>query len=95
MTVGELLSRISSRELTEWMAYYSQEPFGEVRGDLQSAIVAAMIANVNRDPKRQRQAFEVEEFMPKFWNEFQHKGADEIYSAFKTWALLHKTKDES
>ena len=39
------LARISSRELSEWMAYYSLEPFGAVRGDLQAAIVASTVAN--------------------------------------------------
>lgn len=34
------------------MAYYSIEPWGPERNDLANAITAAMIANVNRDPRR-------------------------------------------
>jgi len=67
MTVAELLSRISSRELSEWMAYYELEPFGEERADLRAGIIAATIANVNRS-KKQR-AFQPAQFMPKFGGE--------------------------
>jgi hypothetical protein len=48
------------------MAFYRVEPFGERRADLRMAIVAALIANVNRDPKKQREPFTVDDFMPKF-----------------------------
>lgn len=49
MPVGELLERVSSRELTEWQAYEQiAGPLGPARGDVQSAIVAATVANANR-----------------------------------------------
>ena len=51
MTVAELLTRISGRELSEWEAYYSLEPFGQVRGDLQAGIVASTVANLFRTKK--------------------------------------------
>ena len=41
MTVDELLKRISSRELSEWQAYYQIEPFGEERMDLRFALMTA------------------------------------------------------
>jgi len=44
MTVRELLMRIDSRELSEWMAFYSIEPFGELRADMRAAMVAFHIA---------------------------------------------------
>lgn len=66
MTVAELLSRISSRELSEWMVYYELEPFGEERADLRAGIVASTVANVNRDPKKQKKPFAAQDFMPKF-----------------------------
>lgn len=62
----ELLHRISSRELTEWMAYYQLEPWGEERADLRAGIIAATVANAARDPKKRRRPFRPEEFMPKF-----------------------------
>ena len=64
MPVGELLSRCSSQELTEWQAYYNIEPFGEYRADIRSAIIACVLANVNRG--KNTPAFKVDDFMPKF-----------------------------
>ena len=48
MTKTELLARVSSQELTDWMAYYALEPFGQERGDLQAGVVASTVYNVNR-----------------------------------------------
>jgi hypothetical protein len=64
MPVSELLARISSQELTEWMAYYELDPFGSERDDLRSGIVSAVIANVHRDPKKRSKPFEAADFMP-------------------------------
>ena len=47
-----MLARISSRELTEWGVFYGLEPFGEHRADLRAGVVAATVANVNRDKKQ-------------------------------------------
>jgi Protein of unknown function (DUF4035) len=63
MTVAEAQGRISSREFTEWMAYYTLEPFGEARADLRAGEVAATIANVHRDPAKSR-PFTAPDFMP-------------------------------
>ena len=65
-TVGELLGRISSRELTEWMAYFELDPFGQERADLRSAIVASTVANTVRDPKKKQKPWLPRDFMPKF-----------------------------
>jgi len=64
MTVSELLTRISSKELTEWMAFSQVEPFGADAYYLGHAITASTIANVNR--KAKSKAHSVEDFMPKF-----------------------------
>lgn len=66
MTVTQLLAATTSGELTEWMAFYQMEPFGAERGDLQAGIVAATVANVNRDPKKQKKPYSAQDFMPKF-----------------------------
>jgi hypothetical protein len=57
-----MLAQITSKQLTEWMAFYQIEPFGEERDDLRSGIVASVIANVNRG--KNRKPFKPEEFMP-------------------------------
>ena len=62
MTVRELLARVDSRELSEWMAYYQLDPFGNVREDLHAGIVASTIANVNRG--KNDKAFQPSDFMP-------------------------------
>ena len=64
--VDRMLESISGRQLAEWMAYARLEPFGEERADLRMAILAALIANVNRDPKKKSSPYEVSDFMPKF-----------------------------
>lgn len=54
-------------EFVEWMAFYNIEPFGGLRDDLHAAQVVAMIANVNRDPKKHKAAYKASEFMPDWW----------------------------
>lgn len=60
--MAELLSRISSHELAEWIAFYGMEPFGPHVDDLRFGISASMFANANRDPKRRRQPFTAGDF---------------------------------
>jgi len=64
MTVAELLDRISSRELTEWIVFSQLEPFGSEAGYVGHAIVAKTVADANR--AKGQKAFEVDDFMPKF-----------------------------
>lgn len=67
MTVSELLARVSSRELSEWMAYAELEPFGSPRSDRLEALAGqelTLLANVNRDPKKKSAPYRIEEFMP-------------------------------
>lgn len=64
MTVTELLSRMDSRELSEWMAYEQVEgPIGGARGDVHAAMGVAATINVNR--KRQ-QPYPVSDFVPRW-----------------------------
>ncbi len=62
--VDALLASLSSRQISEWMAYFALEPFGEERADLRAALIACLIANANRDEKKRPTPFRVEEFMP-------------------------------
>ncbi|MCK9326632.1 MAG: hypothetical protein M0P69_14170 [Bacteroidales bacterium] len=65
MTVRELLARIDSRELSEWISYYEMEPWGTDVEDWRAGMVASTIANVNRDPKKQRKPYTPKDFMPQ------------------------------
>lgn len=64
--VGELQRRVTSREFAEYWAYDGLEPFGPKREDLRSGIVAATVANANRDRKKHPRPFEPATFMPRF-----------------------------
>lgn len=101
MTVGELLERVSSRELSEWMAYYALEPFGQERGDLQAGVVASVMANAWKGAK-ERRTFEPGDFMLQFGkqksttdyaatltdytDEEKREKARELYKRFRAWA---------
>lgn len=63
MTVSELLARVSSRELTEWMAFYKLEPFGAAEDEYHTAMVVSMVANTARDEEKRKNPFVPEEFM--------------------------------
>lgn len=63
-TVAELLDRISSKELTEWICFAQIEPFGSRAEYYGHAITAKTVADVNR-PKG-KNPYDIEEFMPKF-----------------------------
>jgi hypothetical protein len=45
MTVAELGDRMSSRELSEWMVFYTIEPFGGEVEDIRNAISTTAIVN--------------------------------------------------
>lgn len=64
MTRAELLWRMSSREITEWMAFAQVEPFGAEFELLGHAVTASTFANANR--KKGTKAFDVKDFIPKF-----------------------------
>ena len=88
-----MLRRISSQQLSEWMAFGQLEPFGEERADLRMGILAALIANVNRDPKKTPQPFTPQDFMPNFDDSLREKPkqtAKELYAMFRNWAMMSK-----
>lgn len=62
MTVRELLARIDSGELSEWIAYYNIEPFGEERADYRQGITSWILANQWRD--KSAAALKIMDFMP-------------------------------
>ena len=67
MTVRELENRLSARELSEWMAYYSIEPFGTQREDYRAGLIAATVANCAGAGKKK--ALQPTDFIPIFVQE--------------------------
>ena len=54
---------VGSSEFTAWQAYYRLEPFGDDAIVYQLAKLAALYADVQRDPKRHPAPFVPEDFM--------------------------------
>ena len=88
MTVSRLLAETTSAELTEWAVFYEMEPFGPERGDLQAGIVAATVANVNRDAKKQKKPYTAHDFMPKFEGAAEAKAPKSPEELRRKWELV-------
>ena len=54
-----------SREFIEWLAYARLEPFEPEADDYRMAQLMALIANVNRDPKRRKTPWTPNDFLPR------------------------------
>ena len=62
MSVRQLLQTLDSKEISEWAAYYSLEPFGYFRSaDLPASIIASTLANCNRS--KNSKTFTPQDFM--------------------------------
>jgi len=64
LDVNALLQSISGKQLTEWMAFFELEPFGQEW--MQTGMITAMIANVNRDAKKRSEPFQPTDFIPGY-----------------------------
>lgn len=53
---------MSWSEFLYWIEYEKLEPWGEERDDLRTATIACILANQNRDPKKQRRPYTVDMF---------------------------------
>lgn len=92
MTVRELLQRIDSRELTEWAAYFALEPWGTEVEDWRAGLVAATIANANRDPKKRRRPYEPKDFMPRREQAVEEQSWEEQARILEMWARAFEAK---
>lgn len=62
-TVGELLDSVSYPELLLWADYLQIDPETEWRADVRTAQVCSTLANINRDPKKKPEPYQVKEFL--------------------------------
>lgn len=67
MSVRRAQEEVDSAEFTEWMAYFSLEPFGSQIDDMRHGIAVATLANINRNQKTRRKPFAPIDFIP--WHE--------------------------
>lgn len=65
---------MTSGEIDEWMAYCRRRPFGERAAWQRHGELMALIANVNRDPKK-GPPFKPEDFIPQ-WQTERVSGTD-------------------
>ena len=91
MTRAELLKRISSREITEWMAFGQLEPFGVEVGFIGHAITAATVANVNR--AKGQKAYPVTDFMPDLGRTKEPQSVEEAIQFAEMYTAAMGGKD--
>lgn len=90
MSVRQAQREIDSREFAEWMAYANVEPFGPLREDQRAGVVAAILANVNRDSEARPEPFTVDEFFPRYEGDSVEddpvSDEDRLKNKLMTWA---------
>ena len=90
MTVGDLLSRLTYRELVKWQVYFSTQPFSEERADLRAGVIASTIAN-SRPRKRGSKDMKASDFVLKFEEEEKKQiKLSPVVLAGKLEALRHR-----
>jgi len=98
MTVGELLARISSRELTEWAIYERMTgPLGGARADVHAAMITHAVVNTQRG---KRAPIPLKRFVPqwerrKLSPEELYQRVREINAALGGRAPTHPAADPS
>lgn len=89
MTVRELENRMSARELSEWMAYYAIEPFGEQREDYRAGLLAATVANCAGAGKKGK-ALQPTDFIPIYTQPKQVSFIDRKQEQARQMAMFKK-----
>jgi len=85
---------MSSRELTEWMAFFSLEPWGTEVEDWRAGLIAATIANANRDPKKRRKPYEPQDFMPRYEKpQVEEQSWEEQARILEMWSRVLQARD--
>lgn len=90
----ELLAKIDSRELSEWIAYFHLEPWGCEVEDWRAGMIASTIANANRDTKKRSKPFTPEDFMPqRIEPQKEEQSWEDQAQIFEMWFRLAGKKD--
>jgi hypothetical protein len=75
-----------------WWALWQIQPWDEERADRRAAIVAHVIANVNRNAKKRPAPFRVEDFMPYLYRDERKEAADLSQRLLAAFGLKPKAK---
>ena len=88
---------MDSRELSEWVAYDSIEPIGDIRMDLVGGVVASTLANCHRG--KNQSAFRPLDFMPIQKQSKEANNADTVgqllaFAAVNKDSVIHTHHEE-
>lgn len=61
-----MLDEITWGQFQEWVAFAELSPFLAEREDFRIASIVQTLANVNRDPKKRRTPYPIEDFVLRF-----------------------------
>jgi hypothetical protein len=75
--VERMLRSMSATQFRAWVSYAELEPFDETRADRRAALIAWMLAEINRDRKKRPSAWKIEDFLLKY--------GDDITRRRQTW----------
>lgn len=80
--MAELLSRVSSRELSEWAAFEREYgPLGPERGDWQAALVAHVVAGASGGKRTK-----ISDFLIRWANRPKRQSSDDVLTVFRALA---------
>lgn len=96
MSVKRCMREVDSPEFAEWMAYSTHEPFGPEREDQRAGMIAALIANVNRDTKKRSEPYDVEDFFPRYVSSTAQEATApvDLETKIKSWAAAMNATQE-
>ena len=81
-------AEITPQEFKYWVAYDRLDPYGRDRVDLNSGIIAATIANVNRG--KNSKAFVAGDFMPNFEKSETRQTPKKMFALMKMFTAAHQ-----
>lgn len=91
-----MLAAVSSRELSEWQAYERLTgPLGPGRHDQLIAMLAAVVANTARDPKKRPRPFDGRDFL--LWDDAERpeQTMEEQMELFRALAEASRRAEEA
>lgn len=88
-----MLAEMSSRQVSEWLAFCQKEPLPGARADHHTAMIVAAIYNVHRDQDKHPDPLQPKEFLPGWWGEEKAVTVNELSieeqrAQLKMWAML-------
>jgi len=89
--VDWLLDNISSVRLTEWMAYYQLEPFGQDRDAINTGIIASTMANIHRS--KGQKTYTPTDFVPEFGKSFGDREVTQPATIMESFKKLTKVSN--